>query len=226
MSETLANGSALRDSVLASERVHVIDHPMVQHKLAILRDKETSCKQFRELVREVALFEGYEATRDFPLRDVEVDTPVARATCRMIEGKKVAVIPILRAGHGMVEGLLDLIPAARVGHIGLYRDPETHEPHTYYCKFPADIDQRTCLVVDPMLATGGSIVAAVDYLRGAGVKDVRVLCVLAAPEGLSRVLEADPEVQLYVGSVDDGLNESAYIVPGLGDAGDRIFGTI
>ncbi len=226
MSETLANGSALHDSVLASERVHVIDHPMVQHKLAILRDKETSCKQFRELVREVALFEGYEATRDFPLRDVEVDTPVARATCRMIEGKKVAVIPILRAGLGMVEGLLDLIPAARVGHIGLYRDPETHEPHTYYCKFPADIDQRTCLVVDPMLATGGSIVAAVDYLRGAGVKDVRVLCVLAAPEGLSRVLEADPEVQLYVGSVDDGLNESAYIVPGLGDAGDRIFGTI
>ena len=226
MSETPANGSALRDSVLASERVHVIDHPMVQHKLAILRDKETSCKQFRELVREVALFEGYEATRDFPLRDVEVDTPVARATCRMIEGKKVAVIPILRAGLGMVEGLLDLIPAARVGHIGLYRDPETHEPHTYYCKFPADIDQRTCLVVDPMLATGGSIVAAVDYLRGAGVKDVRVLCVLAAPEGLSRVLEADPEVQLYVGSVDDGLNESAYIVPGLGDAGDRIFGTI
>ncbi len=226
MSETSANGSALRDSVLASERVHVIDHPMVQHKLAILRDKETSCKQFRELVREVALFEGYEATRDFPLRDVEVDTPVARATCRMIEGKKVAVIPILRAGLGMVEGLLDLIPAARVGHIGLYRDPETHEPHTYYCKFPADIDQRTCLVVDPMLATGGSVVAAVDYLRGAGVKDVRVLCVLAAPEGLSRVLEADPEVQLYVGSVDDGLNESAYIVPGLGDAGDRIFGTI
>ena len=226
MSETPANGSALRDSVLASERVHVIDHPMVQHKLAILRDKETSCKQFRELVREVALFEGYEATRDFPLRDVEVDTPVARATCRMIEGKKVAVIPILRAGLGMVEGLLDLIPAARVGHIGLYRDPETHEPHTYYCKFPADIDQRTCLVVDPMLATGGSIVAAVDYLRGAGVKDVRVLCVLAAPEGLSRVLEADPEVQLYAGSVDEGLNESAYIVPGLGDAGDRIFGTI
>ena len=226
MSETSANGSALRDSVLASERVHVIDHPMVQHKLAILRDKETSCKQFRELVREVSLFEGYEATRDFPLRDVEVDTPVARATCRMIEGKKVAVIPILRAGLGMVEGLLDLIPAARVGHIGLYRDPETHEPHTYYCKFPADIDQRTCLVVDPMLATGGSIVAAVDYLRGSGVKDVRVLCVLAAPEGLSRVLEADPEVQLYVGSVDDGLNESAYIVPGLGDAGDRIFGTI
>lgn len=226
MPATSESGISLRDGVLASERVHVIDHPMVQHKLAILRDKDTSCKQFRELVREVALFEGYEATRDFPLREVEVTTPVARATCRMIEGKKVAVIPILRAGLGMVEGLLDLIPAARVGHIGLYRDPETHEPHTYYCKFPADIDQRTCLVVDPMLATGGSIVAAVDYLRKAGVKDVRVLCVLAAPEGLARVLEADPDVQLYIGSVDGGLNENAYIVPGLGDAGDRIFGTI
>lgn len=226
MPATSESGTSLRDGVLASERVHVIDHPMVQHKLAILRDKDTSCKQFRELVREVALFEGYEATRDFPLREVEVTTPVAQATCRMIEGKKVAVIPILRAGLGMVEGLLDLIPAARVGHIGLYRDPETHEPHTYYCKFPADIDQRTCLVVDPMLATGGSIVAAVDYLRKAGVKDVRVLCVLAAPEGLARVLEADPDVQLYIGSVDEGLNENAYIVPGLGDAGDRIFGTI
>lgn len=226
MPATSESGASLRDGVLASERVHVIDHPMVQHKLAILRDKDTSCKQFRELVREVALFEGYEATRDFPLREVEVTTPVAQATCRMIEGKKVAVIPILRAGLGMVEGLLDLIPAARVGHIGLYRDPETHEPHTYYCKFPADIDQRTCLVVDPMLATGGSIVAAVDYLRKAGVKDVRVLCVLAAPEGLARVLEADPDVQLYIGSVDEGLNENAYIVPGLGDAGDRIFGTI
>lgn len=226
MTAASESGASLRDGVIACERVHVIDHPMVQHKLAILRDKDTSCKQFRELVREVALFEGYEATRDFPLREVEVATPVAQATCRMIEGKKVAVIPILRAGLGMVEGLLDLIPAARVGHIGLYRDPETHEPHTYYCKFPADIDQRTCLVVDPMLATGGSIVAAVDYLRKAGVKDVRVLCVLAAPEGLARVLEADPDVQLYIGSVDEGLNENAYIVPGLGDAGDRIFGTI
>ncbi len=217
---------ALRAEVLASPRVHVIDHPMVQHKLAILRDRETSCKQFRELVREIALFEGYEATRDFPLRDVEVATPITTATCRMIEGKKVAVIPVLRAGLGMVEGLLDLIPAARVGHIGLYRDPETHEPHTYYCKFPADIDQRTCLVVDPMLATGGSLVAAVAYLREAGVKDIRLLCVLAAPEGVARVLEADPGVQLYVGAVDECLNEHAYIVPGLGDAGDRIFGTI
>lgn len=227
MTSPISNeAAALRAEVLSSPRVHVIDHPMVQHKLAILRDKETSCKQFRELVREIALFAGYEATRDFPLRSVEVATPVATASCRVIAGKKVAVIPILRAGLGMVEGLLDLIPAARVGHIGLYRDPETHEPHTYYCKFPSDIDQRTCLVVDPMLATGGSVVAAVAYLREAGVKDIRLLNVLAAPEGLKRVLDADPDVQLYVGAVDECLNEHAYIVPGLGDAGDRIFGTI
>ncbi len=225
MPDTVSD-ETLRTEVLASPRLHVIDHPMVQHKLAILRDRETSCKQFRELVREIALFEGYEATRDFPLRDVEVETPITTATCKMIAGKKVAVIPILRAGLGMVEGLLDLIPAARVGHIGLYRDPETHEPHTYYCKFPADIEQRTCLVVDPMLATGGSLVAAVTYLREAGVRDIRLLCVLAAPEGIARVLESDPDVQLYVGAVDRCLNEHAYIVPGLGDAGDRIFGTI
>ena len=216
----------LREQVLASPRVHVVNHPMVQHKLAILRDKETSCKQFSELVREIALFEGYEATRDFPLRDVQVETPITTATCQTIEGKKTAIIPILRAGLGMVEGLLDLIPAARVGHVGLYRDPETHEPHTYYCKFPADIDQRTCLVLDPMLATGGSIVAAVQYLRDSGVKDIRLLCVLAAPEGIARVLEADPDVHLYVAAVDECLNDHAYIVPGLGDAGDRIFGTL
>ena len=224
MSDTPA--SNLRAEVLASPRVHVVDHPMVQHKLAILRDKETSSKQFRELVREIALFIGYEATRDFPLRDVQVETPITTATCQMIEGKKTAIIPILRAGLGMVEGLLDLIPAARVGHVGLYRDPQTHEPHTYYCKFPADIDQRTCLVVDPMLATGGSIVAAVQYLRDSGVKDIRLLCVLAAPEGLARVLESDPDVHLYVAAVDECLNDHAYIVPGLGDAGDRIFGTL
>ncbi len=215
-----------REEAIANPRVHVIDHPMVQHKLAILRDKETSCKQFCELVREIALFEGYEATRDFPLRPVEVETPVAKTTCQMIAGKKVAVIPILRAGLGMVEGILDLIPAARVGHIGLYRDPETHEPHTYYCKFPSDVDQRTCLLVDPMLATGGSIEAAVSYLREAGVKDIRVLCLIAAPEGISRVLAADPDIELYVAAVDERLNDKAYIVPGLGDAGDRIFGTL
>ena len=217
---------ALRAQVLASPRLTVVDHPMVQHKLAILRDRETSSKQFRELVREIALFEGYEATRDFPLREVSVETPVDKASCCAIEGKKVAVVPILRAGLGMVEGILDLVPAARVGHIGLFRDPETHEPHTYYCKLPADVDQRTCLLVDPMLATGGSAVAAIRYLREAGVKDVRLLCIIAAPEGVDRILEADPDVQLYVAAVDDRLNDQAYIVPGLGDAGDRIFGTL
>ena len=217
---------ALRAQVLASPRLTVVDHPMVQHKLAILRDRETSSKQFRELVREIALFEGYEATRDFPLREVSVETPVATTSCCAIEGKKVAVVPILRAGLGMVEGILDLVPAARVGHIGLFRDPETHEPHTYYCKLPADVDQRTCLLVDPMLATGGSAVAAIRYLREAGVKDVRLLCIIAAPEGVARILEADPDVQLYVAAVDDRLNDQAYIVPGLGDAGDRIFGTL
>ncbi len=220
-----AQPEVLRAEVIASPRVTVVDHPMVQHKLAILRDKETSSKQFRELIREIALFEGYEATRDFPLRQVSVETPVATADCCAIEGKKVAVVPILRAGLGMVEGILDLVPAARVGHIGLFRDPETHEPHTYYCKLPADVDQRTCLLVDPMLATGGSAVAAIQYLREAGVKDIRLLCVIAAPEGVARILESDPDVHLYVASVDDRLNEKAYIVPGLGDAGDRIFGT-
>ncbi|MBR2835657.1 MAG: uracil phosphoribosyltransferase [Coriobacteriales bacterium] len=226
MSITPEESAALKTKILQNPRLHLIDHPMVQHKLAILRDKETSCKQFRELVREIALFEGYEATRDFPLRDVKVETPIAWSDCQMIAGKKVAVIPILRAGLGMVDGLLDLIPAARVGHIGLYRDPMTREPHTYYCKFPPDVDQRTCLVVDPMLATGGSLVAAVEYLRQANVKDIRILCVLGAPEGIARVLDADPDVNIYVGAVDEYLNERAYIVPGLGDAGDRIFGTV
>ena len=217
---------SLRAQVLAEPRLHVIDHPLVQHKLSILRSKETSSKEFRELVSEIAMFETYEASRDFPLRDVEVQTPVARARCRRIEGRKTAVIPILRAGLGMVEGVLEMIPAAKVGHIGLYRDPETHEPHTYYCKFPHDIAERTCLVVDPMLATGGSIEAAVKYLRESGVRDIRVLDVIAAPEGVRRVLDADPDVTIYVGALDDCLNEDAYIVPGLGDAGDRIFGTL
>lgn len=226
MTETSIDVAELRTEVLADPRVHVVDHPMVQHKLAILRDKETSCKQFNELVREIAMFEAYEATRDFPLRHISVQTPVAVADCKMIEGKKVAVVPVLRAGLGMVDGVLQLVPAARVGHIGLYRDPETHEPHTYYCKFPPDIDQRTCLVVDPMLATGGSLVASIDYLRQSGALDVRLLCVIAAPEGLRRVLDADPDVQIYVAAVDERLNENAYIVPGLGDAGDRVFGTV
>lgn len=206
-------------------RLTVVDHPMVQHKLTIMRDIKTGSKQFRELVKELALFEGYEATRDFPLEDVEVTTPICTTTAKRIAGRKVAIIPILRAGLGMVDGMLELIPAARVGHVGMYRDEETHEPHEYYCKVPADIDQRTCLVVDPMLATGGSATAAIEYLRGQGVKDVRLLVLIAAPEGIKTVLDADPDVRVYTCSVDEKLNENAYIVPGLGDAGDRIFGT-
>lgn len=207
------------------DRVTVVDHPMVQHKLTIMRDKKTGSKQFRELVRELALFEGYEATRDFPLEEIEIETPICTTVSHRIAGRKVAVIPILRAGLGMVDGMLDLIPAARVGHIGMYRDEETHEPHEYYCKVPGDIDQRTCLVVDPMLATGGSAIAAVEYLRKKGVKDIRLLVIIAAPEGVKAVLDADPDVRIYTCSMDERLNESAYIVPGLGDAGDRIFGT-
>ncbi len=206
-------------------RLTVVDHPMVQHKLTIMRDAKTGSKQFRELVKELSLFEGYEATRDFPLEDVEVTTPICTTTAKQIAGRKVAIIPILRAGLGMVDGMLELIPAARVGHVGMYRDEETHEPHEYYCKVPADIDQRTCLVVDPMLATGGSATAAIEYLRGQGVKDVRLLVLIAAPEGIKTVLDADPDVRVYTCSVDEKLNEKAYIVPGLGDAGDRIFGT-
>ena len=209
-----------------SSRVTLVDHPMVQHKLAILRDENTGSKQFRELVKELALFEGYEATRDFPLEDVEVTTPIATMTAKRIAGRKVAIVPILRAGLGMVDGLLELIPAARVGHLGMYRDDVTHEPHEYYAKLPLDADQRTCLVVDPMLATGGSATAAIDYLRAQGVKDIRLLVLVAAPEGLKAVLEHDPDVRLFTCAIDERLNDAAYIVPGLGDAGDRIFGTL
>lgn len=206
-------------------RVHVVDHPMVQHKLSILRDKNTSSMQFRQLVNELALFEGYEATRDFPLEDIDIETPICKTTAKQIAGRKVAILPILRAGLGMVDALLSLMPAARVGHIGMYRDEVTHEPHEYYCKVPADIDQRTCLVVDPMLATGGSAMAAIEYLRKQNVSNIKLLVLVAAPEGLAHILEADPSVEIYTCAVDDHLNENAYIVPGLGDAGDRIFGT-
>lgn len=207
-------------------RVTLVDHPMVQHKLTIMRSTETGSKQFRELVKELALFEGYEATRDFPLEDTPVTTPICEATGKQIAGRKVAIVPILRAGLGMVDGLLELIPAARVGHVGMYRDEVTHEPHEYYAKLPADADQRICLVVDPMLATGGSATAAIDYLRRQGVRDVRLLVLVAAPEGIKAVLDHDPEVRLFTCAIDEGLNEAAYIVPGLGDAGDRIFGTL
>lgn len=208
-----------------NERVIVIDHPMVQHKLSILRDEETSSKQFRELVRELALFEGYEATRDLALEDVKVETPICTADCKQVAGKKMVIVPILRAGLGMVDGLQELMPSTFVGHLGMYRDPETHEPHEYYAKLPDSIDQRDVLVVDPMLATGGSAVAAIQYLRKQGVKNIKLMVLVAAPEGIEAVLEADPDVRIYTCSIDEGLNERAYIVPGLGDAGDRIFGT-
>ena len=199
-------------------RFTVIDHPLVQHKLSILRDKDTPTKQFRELVNELAIFEGYEAMRDFPLEDVEVETPLEVTTCRRLSGKKVAIIPILRAGLGMVDGLLQLVPSARVGHVGMYRDPETHVPHQYYCKFPPDIENRICLVVDPMLAT-------IQFLREAGVKDIRCLTLVSAPEGVRATLDFDPDVRLYTCALDRQLNDHAYILPGLGDAGDRIYGT-
>jgi hypothetical protein len=208
-----------------TSRFTVINHPLVQHKLHILRNKDTSTKQFRELVTELAIFEGYEAMRDFPLEDVTVETPLEATTCKRIAGKKVAIIPILRAGLGMVDGILQLTPSARVGHVGMYRDPETHEPHQYYCKFPEDIENRTCLVVDPMLATGGSLTAAIQFLREAGVKDIRALVLVAAPEGIKATLDFDKNVHLYTCAVDRELNSHAYILPGLGDAGDRIYGT-
>ncbi|RRF89880.1 MAG: uracil phosphoribosyltransferase [Coriobacteriaceae bacterium] len=208
-----------------TNRFQIIDHPLVQHKLHILRDKNTSTKDFRELVTELAVFEGYEAMRDLPLEDVEVETPLEKTTCKRIAGKKIAIIPILRAGLGMVDGILTLVPSARVGHVGMYRDPQTHEPHQYYCKFPPAIEDRTCLVVDPMLATGGSLTAAIKFLRDAGVKDIRCLTLVSAPEGVKAVLDYDPDVRLFTCALDRELNENAYILPGLGDAGDRIFGT-
>lgn len=207
-------------------RVTVVDRPLVQHKLSILRDERTGTKQFRDLVSELAMFEGYEAMRDLPLEDVRVTTPICETMCKQIAGKKLAVIPILRAGLGMVDGLLSLVPAARVGHIGMSRDEVTHEPHEYYCKLPQDIGERICLIVDPMLATGGSAADALRQLRYHGARDIRLLSIVAAPESLARVLKADPDVHVYVCAIDEGLNERAYIVPGLGDAGDRIFGTL
>lgn len=208
-----------------TDRLVVVDHPLVQHKLHILRDKNTTTKDFRELVTELAVFEGYEALRDLPLEDVEVETPLETMTGKRIAGKKLAIIPILRAGLGMVDGILTLVPTARVGHVGMYRDPETHEPVQYYCKFPRGMKNRTCLVVDPMLATGGSLTAAIHFLREAGVTDIRCLTLVSCPEGVKRVLDYDPDVRLYTCVIDRQLNENAYILPGLGDAGDRIYGT-
>ena len=206
-------------------KVVVMDHPLIQHKIGIMRRQDTGSKEFRTLVSEVAMLECYEATRDLELRDVEIETPICKATVKELKGKKLAVVPILRAGLGMVEGMLEMIPAAKVGHIGLYRDPETAEPVEYYCKLPADCANREVFVVDPMLATGGSAVAALQMLKDKGVKNIRFMRIIAAPEGVKRLQEAHPDVDLFIGALDERLNEKKYIVPGLGDAGDRIFGT-
>lgn len=205
--------------------VTVMDHPLIQHKLTILRSTETGAKEFRELVKELAMLMAYEATRDFQLAETTVKTPITETVSYVLAGKKVAVIPILRAGLGMVDGILELIPAAKVGHIGLYRDPETLEPVEYYCKLPEDIGERDILIVDPMLATGGSAAAAVQFLRERGAKEINLLVLIAAPEGIKEVVECCDDVQIYVAAVDSHLNDHGYIVPGLGDAGDRLFGT-
>ena len=205
--------------------VHVMDHPLIHHKLAVLRNKETSVKEFRELVNEISGLMCYEATRGLPTMEVEVETPVAVAKCRMLAGKKLAIVPILRAGLGMVDALVDLIPSAKIGHIGLYRDPVTHEPVEYYCKLPEDIGNRVTFVVDPMLATGGSAIAAINFLKQHGCKNIIMMNIIGCPEGIKAVAEAHPDVEMYLAACDEKLNEHAYIVPGLGDAGDRIFGT-
>ena len=205
--------------------VHVFDHPLIQHKLSILRDKNTGTKEFRALVNEIAGLMCYEATRNLPTVEVEVETPITVAKCRQLAGKKLAIVPILRAGLGMVDAMVDLIPSAKIGHIGLYRDPETHEPVEYYCKLPEDIGNRQVYVVDPMLATGGSAVAAIDFLKKHGCKSIIMMNIIGCPEGIKRVTEAHPDVDIYMAACDEKLNEHAYIVPGLGDAGDRIFGT-
>lgn len=207
-------------------KVNVIDHPLIQHKLTLMRQKTTSSKDFRELLEEISMLMTYEITRDFPLRDIEIETPVAKCTGRVLEGKKVGVVPILRAGLGMLNGVVNMIPAARVGHVGMYRDPETLKPVEYYCKLPGDVAERTLIVVDPMLATGGSSAAALSLLKEKGAKNLILMCLVAAPEGIKVINEAHPDIPLYVAAVDEKLNEHGYIVPGLGDAGDRIFGTL
>ena len=205
--------------------VHVLDHPLIQHKLAILRNENTGVKEFRELISEIAGLMCYEATRNLPTEEVEVKTPVAVAKCRMLSGKKLAIVPVLRAGLGMVDSMVDLIPSAKIGHIGLYRDPETHQPVEYYCKLPEDIENRVVFVVDPMLATGGSAVAAIDFLKAKGCRNIIMMNIIGCPEGVKAVQEAHPDVELYLAALDEKLNDHAYIIPGLGDAGDRIFGT-
>ena len=206
-------------------QIHVIDHPMIQHKLTIMRKKETGSKDFRELLKEISLLMGYEVTRDLPLDDIEIETPICKTMAKKVSGRKLAIVPILRAGIGMVDGLQTLVPVAKVGHIGLYRNEETHVPVVYYCKLPEDINQRLVIVTDPMLATGGSACDALSMLKERGCNNIRLMCLVSAPEGIARVPTEHPDVDIYVAAVDDHLNKDAYIVPGLGDAGDRIFGT-
>ncbi len=206
-------------------KVYVFDHPLIQHKTALIRKKETSTKDFRELVKEIAMLMAYEATRDLPLKEVGIETPICRAAVKMLDGEDIAIVPILRAGLGMVDGMLALVPNAKVGHIGLFRDPETHKPVEYYCKLPNDIEKRQIFVVDPMLATGGSASAAIDFVKARGGKNIIFMCLIAAPEGIEVLKEAHPDVDIFIAAKDEKLNEHAYIVPGLGDAGDRIFGT-
>jgi uracil phosphoribosyltransferase len=206
-------------------KLQVLDHPLIQHKLSLIRDEKTGSKEFRELVEEVAMLMAYEVTRDFPLQEIEVKTPVAYAKSKVLAGRKVGLVPILRAGLGMVDGMLRLIPAAKVGHVGLYRDPETLLPVEYYCKLPSDIAERDLIVIDPMLATGGSATAAIMFLKDRGAKNIKLMCLIAAPEGILAVQTAHPDVDIFVAAVDDCLNDHGYIIPGLGDAGDRLFGT-
>ncbi len=207
------------------DKVYIMDHPLIQHKITEIRDKNTGTNEFRSCIEEIATLMGYEALRDLPLEDVEIETPIEKCKSPRIAGKKLAIVPILRAGLGMVSGMLALVPTAKVGHIGLYRDPDTHEPHEYYCKLPKPIELRTIVVLDPMLATGGSSVEAVNFIKEHGGKNIKFMCIIAAPEGIKRLHEAHPDIQIYVGHVDRCLNENSYICPGLGDAGDRIFGT-
>lgn len=206
-------------------KTHVLDHPLIQHKLTIIRDEKTGSKEFRELVEEVAMLMAYEVTRDFPLEKIEINTPVQTAEAHIIAGRKVGLVPILRAGLGMVNGMLNLIPAAKVGHIGLYRDPETLKPVEYYCKLPPDVTERDLIVLDPMLATGGSAVAAINFLKIRGAKSIKLVCLISAPEGIKAVEEAHPDIDIFTASIDSHLNDHGYIIPGLGDAGDRLFGT-
>ncbi|MBQ1483736.1 MAG: uracil phosphoribosyltransferase [Clostridia bacterium] len=206
-------------------KIYVFDHPLIQHKVSLMRMTSTNTKEFRDLAREVAMLMAFEATRNLPLEEVEIETPICKTRVNMLKGEDIAIVPILRAGLGFVDGMLEIVPNAKVGHIGLYRDPETHEPVEYYCKLPSDIEKRRVFVLDPMLATGGSAVAAVDFIKQKGAQDIVFMCLIAAPEGIKALQEAHPDIDIYIAAKDEHLNENAYIVPGLGDAGDRLYGT-